>query len=150
MRVRTTNNRLIGFAYKPGSGEEAELIVAGQSTEKAAEHQHFNVTPEGVDLPERVGAYALNLYGAQMEAVGNEAREAGVAELEELLGVEGQVAETTTSASTNVEISGEDEPPLPAPTAPFALCPSCDETFTAKTLAAAKGKLTRHTKKEHV
>ena len=134
MRVRTTNNRLIGFAYKPGDAEQQELVAAGQSTEKAADHQHFEVTPEGVELPERVGSYALNLYGAQMKAVGNEAREAGVAEVEV----------QAPGVNTDVDISGEDEP-----LTTMAGCGQCDAAFIAKTPAAAKGKLTRHMNKEH-
>ncbi len=161
MRVHTTNGRLIDFAYKPGSAEEAELVAAGQSTEQAASFQYFHVTPEGVELPERVGAYALNLYSTQMKAMGNGAREAGVAEALALSGDD--TPDMTVSDNTNVEISGEeDAPPQPDvamfPTLPGAgedvsggplRCLACDALFEAKTDAAAKGKLTRHTKKEH-
>ena len=133
MRVRTTNNRLIGFAYKPGDAEQQELVAAGQSTEKAADHQYFQVTPEGVELPERVGSYALNLYGAQMCRV-DEVRKA----------VEEPPVEESGTPPKTVDISGEDEPHTP-----MAGCGQCDAAFIAKTPAAAKGKLTRHTKKEH-
>ena len=137
MRVRTTNNRLIGFAYKPGDAEQQELVAAGQSTEKAADHQHFNITPEGVELPERVGSYALNLYGAQMTAVGNEAREEET--LRPIDQSDGLAA--LDAIRPPVDISGEEEP--------FKMCPTCDAQFTAKTPAAAKCKLTRHMNKEH-
>lgn len=139
MRVRTTNNRLVGFAYKPGSSEEAELIAGGMSAEKAASHQYFEVTPEGVDLPERVGAYALNLYSTQIKAVGNEAR---VAAVEPVVDSDGSF---TNGSDADVDISGEEDAPLAA----MIACARCDAAFTAKTFAAAKGKLTRHTKKEH-
>lgn len=143
MKVRTTNRRLIGFAYKPGDAEQAELVVAGQSAEKAADHQYFDITPEGVELPERVGAYALNLYSTQMEVMvgpnGFDATEALAAGLP--ITANGPAG----GGGSGVEISGEETPP----DVPFAICGSCAETFTAKTDAAAKGKLTRHTKKEH-
>ena len=140
MRIRTTNNRLIGFAYKPGDAEQQELVAAGQSTEKAADHQHFEVTPEGVELSERVGMYALNLYGAQMEAMGNGVREAVVAEVEV----------QAPGFNTNVDISGEEDAPVIVRGGPSMQCKVCGVVILGKTLAAAKGKLTRHTKKEHV
>jgi len=145
-RVRTTNNREVGFAYHPSAMEQNVLMAAGKNAVDAGEEQRYVVTGEGVDLPDPVAVYALNLYSGQMESVGNEAREAGVAELESLLGVEGQVA-TTTSAVANVDISGED---TPAPLA-VAYCQvaDCGLGFYAKTEAAVKGKLTRHAKSTH-
>lgn len=137
MRVRTVNNRTVGFAYRPSQAEQNILISEGKSAEQAAEDQYYNVTPEGADLPESVATYALSLYSTQMEVAGNEARE-----------TEATVEETSTAttgyAVPLVDISGEDAPM-------HVLCQvaNCGIGFTAKTAPAAKGKLTRHMKKDH-
>ena len=158
MRIRTTNKRLIDFAYTPGSAEQAELMSSGKSAEQAADRQYFHVTPDGVDVPDRVGDYAVGLYSAQMEAMGNEARVA-----DETIGTEAkavlEAGAATVGDSTGVEISGEDAPPDVASfpsleeevSVPKTLCLKCTPVveFEAKTPAAAKGKLTRHTKLEH-
>ena len=137
MRVRTTNNRTVGFAYRPSQAEQGILISEGKSTEQAAEDQYYTVTPEGVELPEAVATYALSLYSTQMAVAGNDARETE------------EIVEETSTAPTEhvaplVDISGED-----APVRVLCQVANCGIGFTAKTAPAAKGKLTRHMKKEH-
>ncbi len=156
MRLRTGKNT-IAFAYKPSERESIALQQGGMGEVQSKEQQHYTVTAEGVELPDAVGVYALNLYSPQMtEVVVNDAATPSSRRVEP---AEDLVTSTDAKTATDVvgvmdvQVTGEGEEqePQEEPSTPVpgATCPDCSEVFTAATPAAAKGKLTKHTKVAH-
>ena len=158
MRVRTNNT--IEFAYKPSEQESIALQQGGMGETQSKQQQYYTVTAEGADLPDAVGVYALNLYGPQMVEVEVKAEAtsppSGRVELTTSAEIESleDAAITTAALVAGVQVTGEGEDQEPqeeqSTPAPGATCPDCNEVFTAATPAAAKGKLTKHTRLVHV
>lgn len=134
MRIRTSNGRLLGFLYKPGDAEVSALRANGMSEIQAREGQHYEINSEGVDLPDAVATYALNLYSAQIQA------------MEDVLAlvVEPAIEARATTGMTvpAVDITSESQ-------GASVECPDCDSVIEAKTLPAAKGQLTKHNRLVH-
>lgn len=150
-RVRTSNNRQVGFAYTPSQAEVNELMALGRPEVQAKELQRYTVVPEGVDLPDSVATYALHLYSSQIEEVpGQPLPEVPVGVMDTGYVTAGSAVELTVVDSGGAEVVGE-TPPAPAesPLSVWVACEDCGETLTAKTLSAAKSKLRAHNRKDH-